>query len=350
MSDAWYVGINGQQEGPLPFAQVAERLQAGTITAQAYVYGPGCGDWTAINTVPAFAAYFGGAAPPAPAPAGVPVPAGGKFNSAAEVAHEIDFQLYGEDMQFVEITLDPGEACVAEAGAMMFMDTNIEMETIFGDGSQGSAQGGVAGMLLSAGKRMITGESLFMTVFGNQDPSYQRKVAFGAPYPGTIVPIDLREHAGKIICQKDAFLCAAKGISVGVELQKKLGVGFFGGEGFIMQKLEGQGLAFLHAGGVLVSRDLQAGETLRLDTGCLVGMEASVQYDIKMAKGIKSAVFGGEGLFLATLTGPGKIWIQSLPFSRLASRVYAAAPQTGGHSVGEGSVLGGLGKALMGDN
>ena len=340
MSEAWYVGVNGQQEGPLPTAQVAEGIRTGRITEASFVYGPGCADWTPIKTVPAFAAYFGGTAPPPSMPP----------QAAVGAADEIDFKLFGEDMQFVEITLDPGEACVAEAGAMMFMENGIAMETVFGDGSPQAQSSGLWGMLMAAGKRVLTGESLFMTVFANQDPSARRNVAFAAPYPGTIVPVDLRQHAGKIICQKDAFLCAAKGISVGIELQRKLGVGFFGGEGFIMQKLEGAGLAFLHAGGVLVSKQLAAGETLRLDTGCVVGFEASVSYDIERAKGIKSALFGGEGLFLATLTGPGTIWIQSLPFSRMAQRVYAAAPQTGGATVGEGSALGGLGRALMGNN
>ncbi len=339
MSDSWYIGINGQQEGPIPSAQVVEGIRTGRITAEAYAYGPGCADWTSIKQVPAFAAYFGGAAPPPP----MPVP------GAHGAADEIDFQLFGEDMQFVEITLDPGEACIAEAGSMMFMENGIAMETVFGDGSAQDQASGLGGKLLSAGKRLLTGESLFMTIFANQDPAERRNVAFASPYPGTIVPIDLTQHAGKVICQKDAFLCAAKGISVGIELQRKLGAGFFGGEGFIMQKLEGQGLAFLHAGGVLVSKRLAAGETLRLDTGCLVGFESTVNYNIELAKGVKSALFGGEGLFLATLQGPGTVWVQSLPFSRMAQRVYAAAPQTGGRSVGEGSVLGGLGDLVMGD-
>jgi len=220
----------------------------------------------------------------------------------------------------------------------MFMDPGIEMETIFGDGSTRDDQGGLMGKLMGAGKRVLTGESLFMTVFGNRASTRQR-VAFASPYPGRILAIDLPKHGNTLICQKE----------VGIAFQKKLGAGLFGGEGFILQKLEGDGLAFAHAGGCIVEREMAAGEILRLDTGCLVGFEQSVSYDIKMVPGIKTALFGGEGLFFATLTGPGKVWIQSLPFSRLASRVYAAAPQTGGKRQGEGSVLGGLGDILMGD-
>ncbi|HJX26604.1 MAG TPA: TIGR00266 family protein [Thermoanaerobaculia bacterium] len=265
-------------------------------------------------------------------------------------AHEIDFELFGEDMQYVEVTLDPGEACVAEAGAFMYMDPGIQMETVFGDGSApaGAAGGGFMGKLMSAGKRMVTGESLFMPVFGNSAGTRQ-KVAFAAPYPGKIIAIDLKQHGGRILCEKDAFLCAARGISVGIAFQRKLGAGFFGGEGFILQKLEGDGLAFLHSGGTIMTRNLAPGETLRVDTGCLVGFEATVNYDIQMVKGVKTMLFGGEGLFYATVTGPGRVWIQSLPFSRLASKVAAAVPRpTGGNQVGEGSVLGGLGGLIMG--
>ncbi|MEM1180310.1 MAG: TIGR00266 family protein [Acidobacteriota bacterium] len=267
------------------------------------------------------------------------------------MAHEIDYEIFGEEMQFVEITLDPREACVAEAGAFMFMDPGIEMETIFGDGSNkgGAAGGGLMGMLGTAAKRVLTGESLFMTLFGNS--SHQRaKVAFAAPYPGRIIPVDLKEHGGSLICQKDAFLCAAKGVSIGIELQRKLGAGLFGGEGFILQKLEGDGKSFMHAGGTVVKKTLAAGETMRLDTGCLVAFERSVGYDIQTIKGVKSWVFGGEGMFYAALTGPGNVWIQSLPFSRLASKIYAAAPQTGGGGKGEGSILGGLGGLVMGND
>jgi len=262
--------------------------------------------------------------------------------------HEIDYKLYGDDMQYVEVELDPKETVVAEAGSLMFMEEGITMETIFGDGSKGSAGGGVMGKLMGAGKRLLTGESLFMTTFTNSGTG-KRLVYFASPYPGKIVPMDLSKMGGKVICQKDAFLAAAKGVSVGVEFQRKLGVGFFGGEGFIMQKLEGDGIAFVHAGGTIHRKNLQVGEVIRVDTGCLVAMTKDVNYNIEMVPGVKTALFGGEGLFFATLRGPGSVWIQSLPFSRLASRVFAAAPQTpGGGSKGEGSLAGGLFNLLGG--
>ncbi|MGN1402668.1 MAG: TIGR00266 family protein [Bacillus sp. (in: firmicutes)] len=259
--------------------------------------------------------------------------------------HEIDFKLYGDDMQFVEVELDPQETVVAEAGSLMMMEDGIEMETIFGDGS--SKGSGLMGKLFSAGKRVLTGESLFMTTFTNTGIG-KKHVSFASPYPGKIIPMDLSEYDNKIICQKDAFLAAAKGVNVGIEFQRKIGAGFFGGEGFIMQKLEGDGLSFIHAGGTIVKKELAPGEILRVDTGCLVAMTGSVDYNIETVKGIKTALFGGEGLFFATLRGPGTVWIQSLPFSRLASRVFAAAPGKGG-SKDEGSVAGGLFDLLGGD-
>ncbi|MCT2536132.1 TIGR00266 family protein [Aquibacillus koreensis] len=252
--------------------------------------------------------------------------------------HEIDYKLYGDDMQFVEVELDPDETVIAEAGSLMMMDEHIKMETVFGDGS-GAEKGGLMGKLLGAGKRVITGESLFMTTFTNQGQG-KKHVYFAAPYPGKIIPMDLSELDGKLVCQKDAFLAAAKGVAVGVEFQKKVGAGFFGGEGFIMQKLEGDGMAFIHAGGTMHKMDLQPGETLRVDTGCLVAMTRDVDYNVEFVGGIKTAMFGGEGLFFATLRGPGTVWVQSLPFSRLASRVFAAAPQGGGKDKGEGGVAG----------
>ncbi|WP_175640688.1 TIGR00266 family protein [Metabacillus schmidteae] len=262
-------------------------------------------------------------------------------------AHEIDYVLHGDDMQCVEIELDPNESVVAEAGGMMMMEDGIDMETIFGDGD--NSQKGFLGKLVGAGKRVLTGESLFMTVFTNKGVG-KRKVSFAAPYPGKIIPVDLSELGGKIICQKDSFLCAAKGVSVGIDFQRKLGTGFFGGEGFIMQKLEGDGLAFLHAGGTIVRRDLQPGEKLRIDTGCLVALTKEVDYNIEFVGKVKTAFFGGEGLFFATVQGPGTVWIQTLPFSRLADRVIASAPSAGGgDSRGEGSILGGLGRLLDGD-
>jgi uncharacterized protein (TIGR00266 family) len=261
--------------------------------------------------------------------------------------HEIDFKIHGDDMQFVEIELDPMEAAVAEAGGMMFMEDGIQMETIFGDGSQQSS--GFLGTLLGAGKRLITGESLFMTVFQNRGMG-KKKVAFGAPYPGKIIAVHLTDVGGELLAQKDSFLCAAKGVALGIAFTKRFGAGLFGGEGFILQRLQGDGLAFIHAGGTLYERTLAPGEMLRVDTGCIVAFQPSVDYDIQMVGGIKSALFGGEGLFFATLRGPGKVWLQSLPLSRLAGRIVAAAPQTGRGGREEGSVLGGLGRMLDGDN
>ncbi|RRN72321.1 TIGR00266 family protein [Peribacillus simplex] len=253
--------------------------------------------------------------------------------------HEIDFKLYGDDMQFVEVELDHQETVIAEAGSLMMMEDQIKMETIFGDGSSNS-DGGMMGKLFGAGKRLLTGESLFMTAFTNEGRD-KKHVSFASPYPGKIIPMDLSELGGKIICQKDAFLAAAKGVSVGIEFQRKIGAGFFGGEGFIMQKLEGDGMTFVHAGGTIHKKELVAGEILRVDTGCLVAMTSGVGYNIEFVKGVKTALFGGEGLFFATLKGPGTVWVQSLPFSRLASRVFAAMPQNGGSS-DEGSVTRGL--------
>jgi uncharacterized protein (TIGR00266 family) len=268
----------------------------------------------------------------------------------------IDFEIRGAEMQFVEIELDPGEAAIGEAGSMMFMDAGIGMDTVFGDGS--AQTGGFFGKLMGAGKRLVTGESLFTTVYTNQASAKQR-VAFAAPYPGKILPMNLRELGGTLLCQKDAFLAAARGVSLGIAFQQKLSVGFFGGEGFIMQKLDGDGLAFVHAGGTVVKRDLMPGQTLMVDTGCVVAYTPNVSFEIQYVGKIKTALFGGEGLFFAKLTGGasggmshngsgGTVWLQSLPFSRLASRVFAAAPQRGG-SREEGSILGAVGGgALLG--
>ncbi|MFS0838191.1 TIGR00266 family protein [Paenibacillus sp. 1P03SA] len=258
-------------------------------------------------------------------------------------AHEIDYKIHGNEMQFVEIELDPQESVIAEAGSMMMMEGSIGMETIFGDGSGGGGGRGLMGKLMGAGKRLLTGESLFMTVYTNNGRGKEH-VTFAAPYPGKIIPMDLQALGGKLICQKDSFLCAAKGVSIGIELQRKLGAGFFGGEGFIMQKLEGDGLGFVHACGSILERELYPGEVLRVDTGCFVAMTPDVQYDIEFVKGIKTAVFGGEGLFFVTLRGPGKVWLQSLPFSRLAERVMSGSFR----GKEEGSVLGGLGNLFEG--
>ncbi len=263
-------------------------------------------------------------------------------------ADEVEFSVYGDDLQFVEIMLDPRETIVAEAGAMMYMDSEIQMDTVFGDGSANQPTG-MMGKLMSAGKRAITGESLFMTTFTNNGRE-KKHIAFAAPYPGKVIPFDLMDVGGTLICQKDSFLCAAKGIAIGIAFQKKIGVGLFGGEGFIMQKLVGDGLAFMHAGGTIIKKELAPGETLLLDTGCLVALTQTVNYDIKFAGNVKTALFGGEGLALATLTGPGSVWLQSLPFSRLADRIVSAS-RSGGRRE-EGSVLGniGIGNLFGGDN
>lgn len=258
--------------------------------------------------------------------------------------HEIDYKIYGEEMQYVEVELDPGETAIAESGAFMMMDDGIQMETIFGDGAKPNT--GFFGKLMSAGKRILTGESLFMTAFSNVGQG-KKKVSFASPYPGKIIPLDLMEFGGKIVAQKDSFLCAAKGVSVGIEFQRKLGTGLFGGEGFIMQKLEGDGMAFVHAGGHVFERVLQPGELLRIDTGCLVGYTQTIDYDIQFVGGIKNTLFGGEGLFFATLRGPGKVWIQTLPISRLAGRILTYGGPRGRKE--EGSILGGLGNMLDGD-
>ncbi|PCJ54289.1 MAG: TIGR00266 family protein [Planctomycetota bacterium] len=253
--------------------------------------------------------------------------------------HEVDYKIYGDDMQMVEIELDPGEVIIAEAGSMNWMEQGIDFEARMGDGSKPDT--GFFGKLMDAGKRVLTGESIFMTHFTNHDSSNKSRVTFAAPYPGKIVPLDMNEIGGELLCQKDAFLCAAYGTEVGIAFQKKLGAGLFGGEGFILQRLRGDGLAFIHAGGTIIEKELK-GETLRIDTGCIAAFSPSLSYDIERSGGLKSMVFGGEGLFLATLSGHGKVWLQSLPFSRLAGRILAAAPQGGGRDKGEGSVLGGI--------
>lgn len=258
--------------------------------------------------------------------------------------HEIDYVIHGEEMQYVEVELDPMETAVAEPGSFMMMDDGISMETIFGDGSQ--QQSGFLGKLFSAGKRMLVGENLFMTAYTNVG-SGKKKVSFASPYPGKIIPLDLMKLGGRVVCQKDAFLCAAKGVAVGIEFQRKLGTGLFGGEGFIMEKLEGDGMAFVHAGGHVLARNLRPGELLKIDTGCIVGFTGGIQYDIQFVGGIKNTLFGGEGVFFATLRGPGTVWIQTLPISRLASRILSFS--RGGHRKEEGSILGGLGNLLDGD-
>ena len=257
--------------------------------------------------------------------------------------HEIDFKIFGEELQCVEIELDANESVIAEPGSFMMMTDGIEMQTMFGDGSKNE---GFLGKLFTAGKRMLTGESLFMTVYTNLT-NQKRQITFAGPYTGKIIPLDLNQLGGKIICQKDSFLCAAKGVSIGIEFQRKLGTGLFGGEGFIMQKLEGDGLAFVHSGGYVIEKTLTVGELLKIDTGCLVAFTSDVDYDIQFVKGVKNVIFGGEGMFFASLRGPGKVWIQSLPISRLASRIMSYGSGVGRNE--EGSILGGIGNLLDGD-
>ena len=334
MQHKWYLSHDGKNHGPMDLA-AARKLAA--AMPDAYAWREGFVSWQpAAHIVELAGQPAEQLAPPAPPP----TRRGGK-------ADEVDYFIHGDDMQFVEIELDPGESAVAEAGAMMYKPPEISMETVFGDGSQHS--GGFMDKLLGAGKRLVTGEGLFMTVFTHSGQGKAR-VAFAAPYPGTIVPVALDELGGTLICQKDSFLCAARGVSLGIWFQRKILTGLFGGEGFVMQKLEGDGMAFLHAGGTVSEKQLAAGERLHVDTGCLVAIEPTVDFDLEQVGGIKSALFGGEGLFFAHLRGPGRVWLQSLPFSRMAGRMLAAAPGGGGRQVGEGSVLGALGGLLNGDN
>jgi uncharacterized protein (TIGR00266 family) len=335
----WYMAIGGHQVGPVSQDDVITNLRNGTIDGNTLVFTDGLKNWTPLKEVSQLASFLPGAAASKAAAVPPPIVPGRR-------AHDIDFRILGSEMQFVEVELDPGESAVAEAGSMMYMTPGISMETIFGDGGQTS--GGVMNAILGAGKRLLTGESLFMTVFTNQGGGKQQ-VSFAAPYPGKILAMDLKQLGGTLICQKDSFLCAARGISVGIAFQRRIGVGLFGGEGFIMQKLEGDGLCFVHAGGTVHPLELGAGQTLRVDTGCLVALQPSVSYDIQYVGKIKTALFGGEGLFYAALTGPGRVWLQSLPFSRMADRIYKAAPSAGGSRRGEGSILGGLGGLIDGD-
>ncbi len=327
---SWYLSYDGKQIGPMDKAEAVSRTQK---NPDGYAWRDGYAEWLPIGQIAELTTATTG---PIPAPP----------TRTRRKADEIDFKIMGAEMQFVEVELDPGESAVAEAGAMMYKDTAIGMQTLFGDGSE--TGGGFMDKLLGAGKRLLTGESLFITVF-THNGSGKARVAFGAPYPGNIIPVPLPGVGGTLICQKDSFLCAAKGVSIGIHLQRKILTGLFGGEGFIMQKLEGDGMVFMHAGGTVVERKLKPGEVLNVDTGCIVALEKTVNFDIQQAGGIKTALFGGEGLFFATLNGPGRIWLQSLPFSRLAGRMLQAAPQKGG-SVGEGSILGSLGNLIDGDN
>lgn len=326
----WYYAKDGQTFGPMTKSELAGKLPSlqGDDTL---VYGPGMTAWTAARHIPGLRREQAGHAPAPP---------------RTRRADDIEYEIVGDDMQFVEIELDPGETVVAEAGAMMYMTQGVRMETRFGDPSAESQ--GFFGKLLSAGKRALTGESLFMTTFISDGPGKQQ-AAFAAPYPGKIVPMDLTQLGGEMLCQKDSFLCAARGVQIGIAFTKRIGAGLFGGEGFILQRLKGDGLAFVHAGGTLCRKELRPGEMLKVDTGCLVAFQPTVDYDIKFVGGIKNTLFGGEGLFFAQLQGPGTVWLQSLPFARLADRIHATGG-VAGKSREEGSILGGLGKILDGDS
>lgn len=331
----WYFSYGKDSDRIGPLEDAAARAQA-QRQPDGYCWSEGFTEWKPIRS----AGLLGTQAVMSPPP--IPVSPG---NGSAD---DIDYTIFGTDMQFVEIELDPGESAVAEAGALMYKEAAVEMDTIFGDGSSSGRAGGLMDKLMSAGKRVITGESLFTTVFTHSG-SGKAKVAFAAPYPGTVMAMKLSEHGGRLICQKDSFLAGARGVQLGIFFQRKILTGLFGGEGFIMQKLEGDGWVFVHAGGTMMKRELKAGERLDVDTGCVVAFHDTVSMDVKAVGGIKSMFFGGEGMFLATLTGPGTVWLQSLPFSRMAGRMLAAAPQGGGQRRGEGSLLGGLGDILGGD-
>jgi uncharacterized protein (TIGR00266 family) len=329
----WYLSYDGKQQGPYDLGQARAVAKS---NPNGHCWREGFTGWLPINQVEELSQSDSQVMAP-------PVPP-----TSRSRADEIDFKIIGSEMQFVEIELDPGESVVAEAGAMMYKEPSIRMEAVFGDGSHNDNQGGFMGKLMGAGKRLLTGESLFMTLFTHTGQGKAR-AAFGAPYPGNIIPVKLTDVNGTLICQKDCFLCAARGVSIGIAFQRRILTGLFGGEGFIMQKLEGDGQVFMHAGGTIVEKQLGSGEVIHIDTGCVVAYEASVDFNIEQAGNIKTALFGGEGLFFAVLRGPGKIWLQSLPFSRLAGRMLQAAPQRGG-SKGEGSILGALGGFLDGDN
>jgi uncharacterized protein (TIGR00266 family) len=330
----WHYIDSSNQRQSAGESELAGLTARGVIHRGSLVWRDGMATWAPASE--ALPQLFTAGGPP-PLPPGV--------GAAPKKSHDLDYELIGEEMQIVEIELDPGESAIAEAGAMNYMEEGIAFETKMGDGS--APGGGFFSLLKNVGKRVLTGESIFMTHFSNHAPSGKRRVAFAAPYPGKIIPMKLSELGGEILCEKDAFLCAAFGTEVGIAFNRKLGTGFFGGEGFILQRLRGDGLAFIHAGGTIVKKELR-GETLRVDTGCLVAFTPGIQYEIERAGNLKSMFFGGEGLFLATLRGHGTVWLQSLPFSRMADRILAHAPSAGGSATGEGSLLGGIGRMLDG--
>lgn len=336
----WFYVDSENQRHQVTEEQLQSLADSGAIRPNTLVWTEGQAQWApASQAVPMLFQNPAGAPPP-PLPVSAPP-------AMPMRAHDVDYEIHGNEMQIVEVELDPGEICIAEAGGMNYMEDGIAFETKMGDGSSAN-EGGIMGLLKNVGKRMLTGESIFLTHFTNRAPSGKKRVAFAAPYPGKIIPLKLSDYGGEILCEKDAFLCAAYGTSVGIAFQKRLGTGLFGGEGFILQRLRGDGMAFVHAGGTIIKKELR-GEVLRVDTGCLVAFTPGIQYDIERAGNLKSMFFGGEGLFLATLRGHGTVWLQSLPFSRLADRILANVPSSGGKATGEGSVLGGIGRLLDGN-
>jgi uncharacterized protein (TIGR00266 family) len=354
----YYIDSNGKTAGPLGEDKLRELHANDEIKDDTEIAAVGAAEWTTFasmlsDSLPVSSLKGAPSPPPSLSDSALlpPSPVAGEVASVPASStgsiscDEIDYEVIGDDLQVVEVELDPGETVIAEAGAMNYMEEGISFEAKMGDGSHPNE--GLFGKLLSAGKRVLTGESIFMTHFTNNG-SGKRRVAFAAPYPGKILDLNMAELGKEVFCQKDSFLCAAHGTEVSIAFQKRLGAGFFGGEGFILQKLKGDGMAFSHAGGTVVRKELN-GQTLRVDTGCIVAFTSGVEYDIQMAGGLKSMFFGGEGLFLATLSGHGTVWLQSLPFSRLADRILQSAPSAGGKSKGEGSVLGGIGRLLDGD-
>jgi uncharacterized protein (TIGR00266 family) len=346
----YHLAINGKPTGPFSVADIEQMIRNGNVNGQTLAFTEGMANWVALNQLADFAASFAPRPNPistsmtAPSDPTQGMPAG--MTTGMSAGFGMNYEVVGHEMQFVEIGLDPNQTIIAEAGSMLYMTQGVQLDTQMGDGSR--ADQGIMGKLFEAGKRVITGATLFLTTFTSRSGS-REYVAFSAPFPGKIVPMNLTDLGGSVLCERHSFLCASLGTRINVEFTKRIGAGFFGGEGFILQRLSGNGIAFIHAGGTVVPKDLRPGETLRVDTGCLVAFQPSVTYDVQYVGSIKTAIFGGEGLFFVTLTGPGRVWLQSLPFSRLADRILAAAPRAGGSRRETGSILGGIGDLIGGD-